>query len=106
MNLGDPFGRIGQQQKIDYASLRDSLVESGVNSRVKAEALLSNILHRALAIAVLVIVVAAMLVFFFPQQKIIVMVFSALPLLWLYTTTLKGRRLIGQYIKEEFPDDG
>ncbi len=102
MNLTDPFGRLAQQQKLDYASLRQSLMESGITSRAKAEALLVNIRQRALRIAAIVVAIAGALVFFLPEQKFAIIVIGALPVLWLFSTNLKGRRLIRQYIEEEF----
>jgi len=105
MNLNDPFGRLSKQQEIDYASLRHSLAESDVDSQEKAEALLANIRYRALGISAISVVLTALIVFFQPQLKIIFLVICGLILLWLFTTTFKGKRLIQRYIKEEFPRD-
>lgn len=104
MKLNDPFGRMAQQQQIDYASLRHSLADAGINSRAKAKALLTNIRQRALFFSSLVVVVAAIIIFFLPQKMAVVVVFAALPLLWLLTITVKGQRLIRRYIEEELVD--
>jgi hypothetical protein len=104
MKLNDPFGRMAQQQQIDYAALHQSLADAGIDSQAKAKALLANIRQRALVMAGLVVVLAAAIVFFLPHLKAMVMIFAALPLLWLFTTTVKGQRLIRRYIAEELAD--
>jgi len=100
MNMNDPFGRLAQQQGQEYTALRQSLEESGVNSQAKAEALLANIRKRALVIASLVALLAAVTALVMPQFAVLAAVSAALPLLWLFATTVKGQRLIRRYIKE------
>lgn len=105
MSLGDPFGRLAKQDKIEYEALQRSLAEAGVDSREKAEALLSNIRYRALAIAAIVAVIGVAISLFLPQFQIMVIITGFLILLWLFTTSFKGKRLIDQYISDNFSND-
>lgn len=102
MNLNDPFNRLSRQDNHEYSKFRQSLTDSSINSLQDAEALLKNIQQRALLFSILTVVVASILVIFLPKLKIIVIVFSLLILLWLYTITFKGKRFMRRYIKEEF----
>ena len=93
-----------QQQEIEYSSFSQSLKESGINSRADAKALLTNIRKRALIIALVVIGMAAAIILFLPEMKVMVMIFAALPLIWLFSTNVKGTRFFRRYIAEQFKD--
>lgn len=105
MNLNDPFNRLSKQDSNEYSKFRQSLIDSSINTRQDAEALLKNIQQRALLFSILTAVVAAITGMFLPKFKVIVIVFALLILLWLFTITFKGQRFMRRYIKEEFSRD-
>ena len=102
MDLNDPFNRLSKQNQSEYLTFRDSLKKSDVDSQTKAEALMINIQKRAWIMGLLTLMVSALIILFFSDLKVVVMVFAALFILWLLTTTFKGRRLIRRYIQDEF----
>ena len=105
MTLKDPFGRLARRQQIEYALFRQTLKDSGLNSRAEAKALLANIQRRALVIASVVVGLVAATALFLPELKTIVMILAVLALLWLFAITINGQRVIHRYIEEECADD-
>lgn len=105
MNLNDLFNRVSRRQQNEYDSFRESLKSSSISSQAETLVLLKNIRIRAQIFITLVVVVAISIYFFMPELKGIVIVFTALILLWVLTTTLKGKSFILRYLKEEFPNE-
>ena len=105
MTLKDPFSRLARRQQTEYALFRQSLKDSGLNSRTEAKALLANIQRRALVIASVVASLVAVTILFLPELKTMVIIFAVLALLWLFAITIKGQGFIHRYIKEECADE-
>ena len=105
MKLDDLFNRNSRRQQKEYEVFRESLKSSSISSPAETEALLNNLRIRTQIFAMLVVAVAIIISFFMPELKGILIVFTILILLWILTTTLKGKSFILRYIKEEFSNE-
>ena len=105
MKLDDLFNRNSRRQQNEYEAFRESLKSSSISSPAETEALLNNLRIRTQIFVTLVVAVAIFISFFMPELKGIVFVFTVLFLLWILTTTLKGKSFILRYIKEEFSNE-
>ncbi|MCK4708909.1 MAG: hypothetical protein KAU21_09855 [Gammaproteobacteria bacterium] len=105
MNLDDLFNRLSRKQKNEYDAFRTSLKNSPTRSQAETEALLKNIQHRAQVFSLFIVTSAVIIIFFIPKLKGIVIVFAILILLWIFTTSLKGKSFVKRYLKEEYPND-
>lgn len=101
MSLNDPFGRLAQKDKIQYASLSKALQEEGVNTREIAEARIKTLVKRTSISAAVVIGLAFLLAFLVPNLKPVAGLFGIVIVAWLATTTAKGMKFIRLYIKSE-----
>lgn len=101
MNLNDPFNRHSKQQSREYAVFCTSIKES-INSEQDALNLLNNMNQRFNVLLLIIFVVAALISLFLPNIMYIVIAFSAVIILWLWTSILKGKRFIRRYIQEYF----
>lgn len=101
MKLNDPFGRVERRKENSYQSLRQSLVESGVDRKESAEALLKGMLKRALVGGVLLVLLVALLVALLPQSRAIILLLGLVILFWLLASTLNAYGFIRRYISEE-----
>ncbi|MCW8905783.1 MAG: hypothetical protein OQL28_00910 [Sedimenticola sp.] len=101
MKLNDPFGRVERRKENSYQSLRQSLLESGVDRREAAEALLKGMLKRALIGALVLLSLVAILVLLLPQSRAAILLVGLVILLWLLASTLNAYGLIRRYIAEE-----
>ncbi len=101
MKLDDLFNRNSRRQQKEYEAFRESLKSSSISSPAETEALLNNLRIRTQISVTLVVAVAIFISVFMPELKGILIVFTVLILLWILTTTLKGKSFILRYIKEE-----
>jgi len=104
MNLNDPFGRIAHREEKEYKSLSKTLKESNVNTRQEAEVVLQRVQARGKKIAIGVFVALIAVALIFPKAFILVLVFAAILLFWVFKTTLNARKYIQRYIEEEFSE--
>ena len=101
MNLNDPFNRHSKQQNREYAAFCTSIKES-IHSEQDALNLLNNMNQRFNVFLMIIIGTAALIILFIPNIMYIVIAFSAVIILWLWTSILKGKRFIRRYIQEYF----
>lgn len=101
MNLNDPFGRVARREQQEYESLRDSLKESGVNSRSDADVILERIQARGTKIVTVIAIITLLVALLFPDAHTITLIFSGLALLWVFKMTKNARQHIQRYIEEE-----
>ncbi len=101
MKLDDLFSRNSRRQQKEYEAFRESLKSSSISSPAETEAQLNNLRIRTRIFIALVVAVAILVSLFMPELKGILIVFTILFLLWILTTTLKGKSFILRYIKEE-----
>ena len=104
--MKNAFGRFSSKMEKEYVALRQSLIDAKIDSREAARGLLQNIRKRALVLGGVVLVTGALTVLVLPDTKAWVMLIGGVCVLWLVGTTLKGYRMIGRYIREEFSDEG
>ena len=100
MNLNDPFGRIAQRRENDYATMREALRASGVDTPEAARALLGQIRHRALVYTVTVLLATGVLLLLFPAAIGVTVSCAVVLLLWIVSTTVHGRRHVERYAAE------
>ena len=105
MNLNDLFNRLSRKQQNEYYSFRTSLKKIPISSQTEAEALLTNIQKRSRIFTLLLVITSALIIYFMPELQGIVIVFTILILLWVFTTSLKGKNFVRRYLKEEFSDE-
>jgi hypothetical protein len=105
MKLDDLFNRSSRRQQKEYEAFRESLISSSVSSPVETKALLNNLHIRTRIFVTLVVAIAIFISFFMPELKGISIVFTVLILVWILAITLKGKKFILRYIKEEFSNE-
>ena len=101
MNLNDPFGRVARREQQEYESLRDSLKESGVNSRSDADVILERIRARGTKIVTVIAIITLLVALLYPGALTVSLIFAGLALLWVFKMTKNARQHIQRYIDEE-----
>ena len=104
MNLNDPFNRHSKQQQKEYIAFCSS-IKGTIKSEQDADALLKNMQKRSQFFTLLIVITDLVIVLLVPEVKYILIVFSAVILLWMWTTILKGKGFIRRYIAEELSNE-
>ena len=104
MNLNDPFGRVARREQQEYESLRDSLKESGVNSRSDADVILERIQARGIKIVTVIAIITLLVMLLYPGALTVTLIFTGLALLWVFKMTKNARQHIQRYIEEEISE--
>ena len=105
MKLNDPFGRVARRDRDRYAALRERLRQAQVCDAGAVRVFMRNItitLGRLVAVIVGVALGASLL---FPSAKNVIIMLSALVLLWLAVGYVQTRLYLERYLREECPDD-
>lgn len=101
MKMNDPFGRVTQRQEGQYASLKETLIRTGVDNEETAKLCLKSMLVTAARFVSVIAVVSIVAIIFLPKMKPITLTVAGLALLWVVTSSLNGRRFVKRYMKEE-----
>lgn len=102
MNMNDPFGRMSQRDENQYASLKNTFREAGIDTPAAAKSSQQDLLKRTGLTALAILLFMAAVALMSPAYRAIAIVLGAVFLLWLGTTTLRGVKMIRRYIAEEF----
>ncbi len=105
MKLNDPFNRLYTKQQSEYQSFRETLKNTRINSHADARLLINKINTRALYFILLILGIATIVILIIPKLKVMVIIFAVLALLWVFSSTLKGKMYLRRYINEEFSDN-
>ncbi len=100
MKLESLFNRRSKKQQDEYIVFRNSLKKASVNTRADTDILFKNIRQRFIVFNLLIILTALALLFFLPNLKMGILIFAILAIIWAFTTILKGRNFLRQYIEE------
>ncbi len=101
MNLNDPFGRVARREQQEYESLRNSLKESGVNSRKDVDVVLEPIQARGIKIVSAIVIITLLVALLYPSALTVSLIFAGLALIWVFKMTKNASQHIQRYIEEE-----
>ena len=100
MKLDDPFGRSADKQERDYQNLRAALVEAGVDSAAKVDAMRRNVHRNAAVVAAVAAAVVLAVAVLLPRFTGFVAICAAVVGIWVAATTLRGRAHLARYQRE------
>lgn len=104
MKLNDPFNRLHKKQQSEYDNFRKTLNNNSINTHTDATLLIKNINMRALYFTLIILGISAIVILIIPKFKVMVSIFAVLALLWVFTSSFKGKMYLRRYINEELSD--
>lgn len=101
MKLNDPFGRVSNRNRRNYASLRDRLHQEGIRDIAAVRGFTENMTATAVKLLLLLFGIPLILAVFFPQFRGALLALGILILLWVSVVYLQTRMHLKRYIREE-----
>jgi hypothetical protein len=101
MDMNDPFGRLGRRHDASYASVRESLQRANVETVQAAEAVRARMLKNSLQIGATGLIVLLVVGVIFPDAFDFMAVVTGITLVWVASTTVRGRGHVRRYMVEE-----
>lgn len=101
MKLNDPFGRMERRHQTGYEAMRKSLERAGITTPEAAREIIRQSQKRVMNILVVVLITLLLVILIFPKATPLVIFLAVLVAVWLFNSTVNGKRYIERYIDEE-----
>ncbi len=101
MKLNDPFGRLESRHQAGYESMRNVMLNTGIDTQQAALELVRQSKRRALKVIGMIILLLLPIVWLLPKAMPVTVSLAVFLVAWVVVSNISGRRYIQRYIDED-----